>query len=158
MASSRKGSSTSSTTGFVPRFNDQYNVPKQAPGFERFPPSHDEHLYTGTPRRRPSTFLSPGHSVSSVKTYKPRPFFHSRRIRKGTIDRPELREKDPREIWITLIPILGFILGVAVVALLAWSGYSSVSRHQYCHVFTDDFSNGFNSTIWTKHVETGGYG
>ncbi|KAJ9134166.1 Concanavalin A-like lectin/glucanase [Pleurostoma richardsiae] len=79
-------------------------------------------------------------------------------IRKGTIDRPELRERDPRGIWITLIPIFGFIVGLTAIALLSWTGYSSVSNHQYCEVFIDDFSGGFNSTIWTKHVETGGYG
>lgn len=97
-------------------------------------------------------------SVHSAKAYNPHAYFRSRRIKKGTIDRPELREKDPRKIWITLIPIFGFLVGLLSIALLTWNGYSSVSRHRYCKVFTDDFSNGFNSTIWTKHVETGGYG
>lgn len=95
---------------------------------------------------------------TAQKKYNPRPYFHSRRIRKGTIDRPELREKDARVIWATLIPAFGFVAGFGIIAVLTWSGYSSVSRHKYCEVFTDDFSSGFNSTIWTKHVETGGYG
>ncbi|KAF3762091.1 family 16 glycoside hydrolase [Cryphonectria parasitica EP155] len=102
--------------------------------------------------------MSVGHSVRSAETYHPRPYFRSRRIRKGTIDRPELREKDPRGIWITLIPIFGLLVGLAAIALLSWSGYASVSNYQYCQVFVDDFSNGFNSTIWTKDVETGGFG
>jgi hypothetical protein len=97
-------------------------------------------------------------SVHSARTYNPRDYFRSRRIKKGTIDRPELREKDPRAIWVTLIPLSGFLVGLLSIVLLSWDGYSSVSHHRYCEVFTDDFSNGFNSTIWTKHVETGGYG
>jgi hypothetical protein len=163
MALSRNNSSKSSATGFVFGLNDQLNVSKQAPAFERslsvpHLPSHDERFNTGTPRPKPSRFLSASHSVRSTKTYNPRPYFRSRRIRKGTIDRPELRERDPRGIWITLIPIFGFIVGLTAIALLSWTGYSSVSNHQYCEVFIDDFSGGFNSTIWTKHVETGGYG
>ncbi|KAF7559013.1 hypothetical protein G7046_g5140 [Stylonectria norvegica] len=94
----------------------------------------------------------------SAKTYHPRPYFRSRRIKKGTIDRPELRDKDPRGIWITLIPIFGFLAGLLAIALLTWNGYASVSNHKYCEVFVDDFSAGFNSTIWTKQVETGGFG
>jgi hypothetical protein len=151
-------SSTRSATGFNFEFNDQFNVSKQATGVEELSPSRHERSHSGTSRRRPSNFLSASYSAHGAKAYNPRPYFHSRRIRKGTIDRPELREKDPRQIWVTLIPVLGFVAGFGIIAVLTWSGYSSVSRHKYCEVFTDDFSSGFNSTIWTKHVETGGYG
>ena len=96
-------------------------------------------------------------SIRSAPTYRPRPYFRSRRIQKGTIDRPELREYDPREKYLTIIPLLGILLGLAFIAILAWNGWASVTTHVYCPVFTDDFSNGFNSTIWTKDVETGGY-
>ncbi|KAF4119262.1 Glycosyl hydrolases family 16 [Geosmithia morbida] len=108
---------------------------------------------------RHQRFLSASHSARTTgAAYEPRPYFRSRRIRKGTVDRPELREKDPRALWITLIPLMGFFGGLAVIAVLSWTGYTSVSNHEYCVVFVDDFSNGFNSTIWSKHVETGGYG
>ncbi|KAF4334250.1 beta glucan-binding [Fusarium beomiforme] len=87
-----------------------------------------------------------------------RPYFHSRRVQKGTVERPELMIKDPRDKWITIIPALGIVVGLAAIALLSWAGYTSVDNYKYCKVFTDDFSNGFNSTIWNKHVEVGGYG
>ncbi|KKY16818.1 putative glycoside hydrolase family 16 protein [Phaeomoniella chlamydospora] len=51
-------------------------------------------------------FLSISNSVRSKKTYNPKPYFRSRRIKK---------------------------------------------------VFVDDFSNGFNSTIWSREVQTGGF-
>lgn len=172
MAVSRTTSIRSGATGpvtdagFVFGFNDgQLNVTKRRPsGVERsfstshLPTSHNRQFSFGTPIPEPSRFFSARQSVRSLKTYNPRPYFRSRRIKKGTIDRPELREKDPRQIWITLIPVFGFLVGCAAIALLSWNGYRSVSNHKYCKVFVDDFSNGFNSTIWTKHVETGGYG
>lgn len=172
MASPRHGSKSSTTTsGFDFGFDDEPNISNPATGTERsslppsrasLPPSRDEPIYTGgtggTPRRRTSKFHSVSQSVRSTKTSNPRPYFRSRRIRKGTIDRPELREKDPRAIWITIIPLLGFAVGLAIIAVLSWSGYKSVVNHQYCLAFTDDFSNGFNTSIWTKDVETGGFG
>ncbi len=92
------------------------------------------------------------------KSYRPRPYFRSRRIKKGTIDRPELTVHDPRKKWATLIPIFGILLGFLSIGLLAWDGWRSVDNHLYCPVFIDDFASGFNSTIWSKEVQTGGYG
>lgn len=85
-------------------------------------------------------------------------YFRSRRIRKGETDRPELRERDSRDKWITIIPAIGIFVGFLSIGLMVWAGLKSVTNHTYCHVFTDDFSEGFNSTIWTKEVELGGYG
>lgn len=159
---SRNASVKSSVDGFISA------LPERPPNFARqrlrrsssvpHLPSFAENFNNSTPPPRPSKFLSASHSISSVKTYNPRPYFRSRRIKKGTVDRPELKEKDPRAIWITLIPIFGFLIGCGAIAALTWNGYASVSNHQYCTVFIDDFSNGFNSTIWTKQVETGGFG
>lgn len=158
----KDSSDISSATGFDFGFNDRLQVLKKAPAFTRSSsvphlPSHNDRFSIET-QLKPARFFSASQSVRSVKTYNPRPYFRSRRIKKGTVDRPELREKDPRGIWITLIPAFGFFIGLSAIALLSWSGYSSVSNHRYCEVFVDDFSDGFNSTIWTKHVETGGYG
>lgn len=169
----------SSTDGFDFGFNEkpfgELDVPKgpQGPAVRRSSSVPDLASFaarpnTGNMRPRPSRFLSASysvpkflsasHSVRNVKAYNPRPYFRSRRIKKGTIDRPELRERDPRQIWITLIPFFGFLVGCAAIALLSWTGYASVSNHKYCTVFVDEFSGGFNKTIWTKQVETGGYG
>lgn len=107
---------------------------------------------------RPSLAAQSSTESSLKKRFPPRPYFHSRRVKKGTVERPYLAVKDPRGIWITIIPALGILVGLAAIALLTWSGYKSVDKHKYCTVFTDDFSNGFNSTIWNKQVEVGGYG
>lgn len=107
--------------------------------------------------QEPQRFKSFSHSVHSARTYRPRPYFRSRRIKKGTIDRPELREHDPRQKWVTIIPMFGFLLGLMTIAILAWDGWASVPTHVYCPVFVDDFSGGFNSTIWSKEIQTGGY-
>ncbi|EWZ85421.1 hypothetical protein BFJ63_vAg3443 [Fusarium oxysporum f. sp. narcissi] len=107
---------------------------------------------------RPSLAAQSSTQSSLRKRFPPRPYFHSRRVKKGTVEKPYLAVKDPRGIWITVIPALGIVVGLAAIALLSWSGYRSVDKHEYCKVFTDDFSNGFNSTIWNKQVEVGGYG
>ncbi|KAF5591840.1 beta glucan-binding protein [Fusarium pseudocircinatum] len=107
---------------------------------------------------RPSLAAQSSTESSLKKRFPQRPYFHSRRVKKGTVERPYLAVKDPRGIWITVIPAFGIVVGLLAIALLTWSGYKSVDKHQYCTVFRDDFSNGFNSTIWNKQVEVGGYG
>ena len=97
-------------------------------------------------------------SQSRTAKGAPGSYFRSRRIRKGVTDRPELEEKDPMGKWVLLIPLLGVVVGLIAIGLLVWDGLRNVVNHKYCHVFTDDFSNGFNSTIWTKECEVGGYG
>lgn len=57
----------------------------------------------------------------------------------------------------TIIPILGLLVGLAVSGLLIWDGLRSVVNHKYCEVFSDDFSS-WNDKVWTKEVEVGGYG
>lgn len=168
------GSIRSSATGFATESSDHYNPPTQSSDYSHLATvqrrpydarfmsapnlTQDERFITGTPKLRHPRFISANHSVRSAKTYNPRPYFRSRRIQKGTIDRPELRERDPRGIWVTLIPLIGFLAGLALVIVLSYLGYASVDMHQYCEVFIDDFSNGFNPNIWTQVVETGGFG
>ena len=58
----------------------------------------------------------------------------------------------------TIIPTAGFVFGLVIIAVLVWDGWRSVNQHLYCHVFTDDFSNGLNPAIWETEVQAGGYG
>lgn len=88
----------------------------------------------------------------------PQPYFRSRRIKKGTIERPELKEKDPHDKWVNIIPYMGVIVGLGVIGLLTWVGLHSVINHKYCSVLYDDFSHGFNPRVWTQEVQCGGYG
>jgi len=85
-------------------------------------------------------------------------YFHSRRVRKGEVEKPWLEKKDPKEKWVTIIPIVGILIGLAVSGFLIYDGLASVSHHNYCPVLTDTFSEGLNSKVWTKEVELGGYG
>ena len=163
MVLSRSGSLKSAASAHIYEHDDdddESDISIRAPGFLSVPnlPLENEQFSIGGPYRRASRFISADNSIFSARSANLRPYFRSRRIKKGTIDRPELRDKDPRRVCITLVPILGFLLGLTAIALLSWNGWVSVSNHRYCEVFTDDFSEGFNSTIWTKDVETGGFG
>jgi hypothetical protein len=131
------------------------SAPIGSSGFDFASVSHanstEDLVRSSRPPQRPT-------QTSLRRRFPQRPYFHSRRIQKGIVERPDLAIKDPRAVWITVIPALGIVVGLAAIALLSWTGYASVDNYKYCKVFTDDFSSGFNSTIWNKQVEVGGYG
>ncbi|MCJ1397512.1 hypothetical protein MMC11_000705 [Xylographa trunciseda] len=85
-------------------------------------------------------------------------YFHSRRIKKGEIERPWMDKKDPREKWVTIIPIIGIVVGFALAAFLIFDGLRTVVNHTYCSVLDENWSEGFNTKVWTKEVEVGGFG
>ena len=85
-------------------------------------------------------------------------YFHTRRIKKGEIEKPWLEKKDPREKWVTIIPLIGIFLGLAISGFLIWDGMKSVVNHQYCQILDESWSTGFNDKVWTKEVQAGGYG
>lgn len=86
-------------------------------------------------------------------------YFHSRRVRKGEVDKPWLTKKDPREKWVTIIPCIGLALGLALAAFLVFDGLKTVVHHDYCPVLDiSDFSGGLDPNVWTKEVEAGGFG
>ena len=85
-------------------------------------------------------------------------YFHSRRVRKGEVERPWLDKKDPKEKWVTIIPLTGLFLGIALAGFLVWDGLRSVVNHTYCPVLDEDWSGGFNTKVWTKEAEVGGFG
>jgi hypothetical protein len=102
--------------------------------------------------------------TSTTRTFQPpgKPrYFKSRRIKDKTkIEKPWLYEpRDPREKWQTIIPMCGFLIGLAIAGFLIWEGYHSVSRNLYCPVMVDDFSSGrLNESMWSTEIELGGYG
>ena len=85
-------------------------------------------------------------------------YFHSRRVKKGEIERPWLNKKDPKEKWVTIIPLIGLALGFAIAGFLVYDGLRTVVHHQYCPILTEDWSQGFNTKVWTKEAEVGGFG
>ncbi|KAL8649354.1 MAG: hypothetical protein Q9210_004449 [Variospora velana] len=85
-------------------------------------------------------------------------YFHSRRVKKGEVERPWLDKKDPREKWVTIIPLIGLALGFAFAGFLVYDGLKTVVKHDYCPILDEDFSQGLNPEVWTKESEVGGFG
>lgn len=85
-------------------------------------------------------------------------YFRSRRVRKGEVQRPWVGKKDPKEKWVTIIPIIGMIVGLALAGFLVWDGLRTVVINQYKIVLEEDFSGPLDPRIWTKEVEVGGFG
>lgn len=86
-------------------------------------------------------------------------YFKSRRINPEDIQKPWTEKKDSKKKWHTIFPLIGIGLGIALVALECWQGLSSVINYNYCPVYQEDFSSGaLDPKIWTKEVETGGFG
>lgn len=86
-------------------------------------------------------------------------FFHSRLVRKGEVEKPWLEKKDPKEKWVTILPIVGIIIGLGISGFLVWDGLRSVVHHNYCNVMDEDFSSGsLDTNVWTKEVQVGGFG
>lgn len=96
-------------------------------------------------------------SSSAVRALPSR-YFHSRRVRKGEVEQPWREKKDPKEKWVTIIPLLGLAAGFAIAGFLIYDGLSSVVHHKYCSVLDDNFGSGIQSNIWTKEAEVGGFG
>lgn len=116
--------------------------------------------------QRPNPFSTPNHSnrgstaASTTALHQiPQPkYFHSRRVKRGTVERPWLDKKDPKDKWITIIPLIGIFAGLGIAGLLVWDGLRSVVNHVYCPVLEEDFSRGINDKVWFKEVEVGGFG
>lgn len=97
-------------------------------------------------------------SSSSVARPPPSRYFHSRRVQKGEIEQPWLKNVDPKEKWVTIIPLIGLLVGLGIAGFLVYDGIRSVVHHKYCPVMSDDFSGGLNTNIWTQEAEVGGFG
>ena len=147
--------------------NSQVSTPHRpgTPESRKTDPFGDHDAISPAPRGT-DPFSTPGVSrpasslgSSSVIRGVPSRYFHSRRLRKGEVDQPWRAKKDPKEKWVTIIPVIGLLVGLGIAGFLVWDGIRSVVHHKYCPVFSDDFSAGvLNSDIWTKEAEVGGFG
>ena len=124
-------------------------------------PSHRANL-TPNPFASPSSSrpVSSFGSSSAVARFDERAqrYFHSRRVRKGEVDKPWLKKRDPKEKWVTILPVIGIIIGLGISGFLVWDGLRSVIKHKYCLVLDENFSQGLRDDIWNKEVEVGGFG
>jgi len=85
-------------------------------------------------------------------------YFHSRRVRKGEVEKPWTKQADPKEKWVTILPIIGIIIGLGISGFLVWDGIRSVVKHNYCLVLEENWANGFNDKVWKKEVQVNGFG
>jgi len=69
-----------------------------------------------------------------------------------------MKSVDPKEKWVTILPIIGIFIGLGISGFLVWDGIRSVVKHKYCEVLIEDWSQGIRSDIWEQEVQVGGFG
>ena len=134
-----------------------HNTGRSPFGDERLSPQQP---VGGNPFSSPS-ISRPASSFGSSSALGSQPrgqrYFHSRRVKKDEVEKPWLTKADPKEKWVTILPVLGIFLGLAISGVLIWDGLRSVVKHKYCLVLEDDFQT-FDTNVWTKEVQVGGFG
>ena len=93
-----------------------------------------------TPIRPPSDYESSNGSGTQFEDRNR--YFHSRRVKPGEIEKPWLEKTNPKEKWVTILPILAIFLGLVGSGFLVWDGIRSVVKNTYCPVLDEDFSGG----------------
>jgi hypothetical protein len=146
-----EGASTTATTPMRPGTPESRNNPFNNGDAISAAPTNP---FTSPFNSRPASSFGSSSAVRAL----PSRYFHSRRVRKGEVEQPWREKKDPKEKWVTIIPLLGLAAGFALAGFLIYDGLSSVVHHKYCPVLNDDFGSGIQSTIWTKEAEVGGFG
>jgi hypothetical protein len=121
----------------------------------------NQNAFASPPASQPGSINTETASLAGagVVDQPPQRYFHSRRVKAGEVEKPWTKNVDPKEKWVTILPLLGIALGLAISGLLIWDGIRSVVKHQYCLVYEDDFSSGvLNEKVWEREVQLGGFG
>jgi hypothetical protein len=120
------------------------------------------HEKPANPFLTPYTSQDPSRTTSSAALHQnaiTQRYFYSRRVKKGEVERPWTKVKDPKEKWVTIIPLIGLFVGLGIAGFLVWDGLRTVVNHTYCPVYVSDFpGKGLEADIWTKEAEVGGFG
>ena len=147
------GFSATSTATTLQRSGSPESRVRSDPFGDEIPPAPQANPFSSPLNSRPVSSFDSSSEIPGIRGR----YFHSRRI-KGDEPLPWLSNKDPKEKWVSIIPLIGLGLGVAIAGFLVFDGMSSVVKHKYCPVMSDDFSGGFNTDIWMKEQEVGGFG
>jgi beta-glucanase (GH16 family) len=108
---------------------------------------------------RPASSFGSSSAIGPRFEERAQRYFHSRRVFKGEVEKPWLKKQDPKEKWVTILPIIGLLVGLGVSGFLVYDGLSSVVHHKYCPLMDEDFGSGsLDTNIWTKEVQVGGFG
>ena len=59
-------------------------------------------------------------SSPALRQVQAKPYFHSRRVTKGEVQKPWIAKKDPHEKWVTIIALIGIAVGLGLAGLLVW--------------------------------------
>jgi hypothetical protein len=112
--------------------------------------------------RPPSSFDTSSNSGGVAAHHEILPggqrYFHSRRVRKGEVEKPWALKKHPKEKWVTIIPLIGIFIGLGISGFLVWDGIRSVVKHKYCLVLDEDWTQGIRDSVWQHEVQLGGFG
>ncbi|KAJ9155186.1 Beta-1,3-glucan-binding protein [Pleurostoma richardsiae] len=107
---------------------------------------------------RPASSFGSNSALGTRFDERSQRYFHSRRVRKGEIEKPWMEKRDPKEKWVTILPIIGIVIGLAISGFLVYDGISSVVKHKYCPVLMEDWSSGINTDVWSYEIQVGGFG
>lgn len=164
-ARSQPGMSVTSSTAPTPQRPGSLNEPDARNPFGDGVESQASQRTAAGPNGNP--FASPSASrppssfdSSSVGRFdgQGQRYFHSRRVRKGEVEKPWTKSVDPKEKWVTILPIIGIVIGLGISGFLVWDGLRSVVKHNYCLVLEENWDQGFRDNIWKKEVQLGGFG
>ncbi|KAK3939750.1 glycoside hydrolase [Diplogelasinospora grovesii] len=107
---------------------------------------------------RPASSFGSSSALGARFDERSQRYFHSRRVRKGEVEKPWTKSVDPKEKWVTILPVIGILIGLGISGFLVWDGIRSVVKHNYCLVLSENWSNGVNPSIWQQEVQLGGFG
>ena len=146
--------STANTATTTPLRSVSPSFEGEVLGDDQISPTPPLNYLHGVNYSRPQLAKSESSGVQGVGAA----YFRSRRVRKGDVDKPWQKHKNPKDKWVTIIPSIGIALGVALGGFLVYDGITSVVANSYKLVYEDNFSSGLDPKVWTKEVETGGFG
>lgn len=106
---------------------------------------------------RGASSMRSGSFVLNTSAYT-RPFKSRRNT--GPVEKPWMTKKRDRFKWAgTAFTIVGAILALAIIGIMAATGWASYDTVDFCEYWEDDFSGSeLNTNVWTREVRLDGFG